>query len=322
MDPAAKTVSIVVPTYRKKELLASTLNSLSAQTYPHDLIEVVVVDDCSGDGTREFLDDLSTPFRIKAVSHEVNKGRAAARNTGVAAASGEIVIFLDDDMRTDPRLVASHVRFHDAHPNAGGIGNAVTAPELGDSLLFRYIDSRGVHKLPPGRRSPARYFVTNNASVPRGALLEAGLFDEAFRSYGFEDTELAFRLEERAGLSFWYVSDAVAHHIHHHSVDQFLEKRLIAARSSLLYLLEKHPGRARDLSVEALLPASPEDGARLRLKKFLVTLLMARPLGRGARGLVDARWLGRMAYPLFDYLVAAAYHRGLHETRPETPEGP
>lgn len=322
MDPAAKTVSIVVPTYRKKELLASTLNSLCAQTYPHDLIEAVVVDDCSGDGTREFLENLSTSFRITALSHDVNKGRSAARNTGVNAAGGEIVIFLDDDMRTDPRLVASHVRFHDVHANAGAIGNAVTAPELGDSLLFRYMDSRGVHKLGSGRRSPARYFVTNNASVPRAALLEAGLFDEAFRSYGFEDTELAFRLEERAGLSFWYLEDAIAHHIHYHSVDQFLEKRLVAARSSLSYLLEKHPGRARDLSVEALLPAGPADRAGLRLRKLLVSLLMRRPLTRAARRLVDARWLGRAAYPVFDYLIAATYYRGLRDAGPRARGGP
>jgi glycosyltransferase involved in cell wall biosynthesis len=313
VESAARTVSVVVPTYRKKELLACTLNSLSAQTYPHDLVEVVVVDDCSEDGTGEFLEGVEAPYRVLALRHETNRGRAAARNTGIAAASGEIVVFLDDDMRADPRLLSSHVRFHDAHPNAAAIGNAVTAPELGDSLLFRYIDSRGVHKLPPGGRSPARYFVTNNASVPRRALTEAGLFDEAFRSYGFEDTELAFRLEERAGVSFWYLREALAQHIHYHSVDQFLEKRRTAARSSLSYLLEKHPGRARDLSVEALLPPSRADGSGLRLRKLVVALLMARPFTVAARRLVEERWLGRAAYPVFDYLIGAAYYRGLRE---------
>jgi glycosyltransferase involved in cell wall biosynthesis len=314
VDRAAKTVSIVVPTYRKKELLACTLNSLCAQTYPHDLFEAVVVDDCSADGTSEFLRGLRTPYRITALRHDANRGRAAARNTGIRAAEGELVVFLDDDMRTDPRFLACHVRFHDAHPNAAAIGNAVTAPELGDSLLFRYIDSRGVHKLRPGARSPARYFVTNNASVPRQALLDAGLFDETFRSYGFEDTELAFRLEERAGVSFWYLEDALAQHIHHHSIDQFLEKRRIAARSSLSYLLEKHPSRARDLSVEALLPPSPADRAGLRMRKLLASALMARPLVALARRLIGADWLGPAVYPLFDYLIAAEYRRGLGET--------
>jgi glycosyltransferase involved in cell wall biosynthesis len=315
VDRAARTVSVVVPTYRKKELLASTLNSLCAQTYPHDLFEAVVVDDCSNDGTTEFLTDLRTPYRITALAHDVNRGRAAARNTAIRAAGGDLVVFLDDDMRTDPRLVASHVRFHDGHPNAAVIGNAVTAPELGESLLFRYIDSRGVHKLSAGARSPARYFVTNNASVPRWALLDAGLFDEAFESYGFEDTELAFRLEDVAGLSFWYLEAAVAQHIHHHSVDQFLEKRRVAARSSLSYLLEKHPGRAGDLSVDALMPPTPADGCGLRVRKLLMSLLLGRPIARAARRLVEAEWLGPAAYPIFDYLIAAEYYRGLREAQ-------
>jgi glycosyltransferase involved in cell wall biosynthesis len=313
VDRADRTVSIVVPTYRKKELLASTLNALCSQTYPHDLIEVVVVDDCSEDGTGEFLADLDTPFRLEPVRHEVNKGRAAARNTGILAAGGEIVVFLDDDMRADPRLVASHMRFHDTRPNAAAIGNALTAPELGDSLLFRYMDTRGVHKLASGDRSPARYFVTNNASVPRSALLEAGLFDEAFRSYGFEDTELAFRLEDQLGLSFWYLGDAIAHHIHHHTIDQFLEKRLIAARTSLPQLLKMHPGRARDLAIAELLPPSPDDGGWVRLRKLLLSLATAGALERAGRRLVSLRWLGPASYPLFDYLIAATYRRGLRE---------
>jgi glycosyltransferase involved in cell wall biosynthesis len=313
VDHTTRTLSVVIPTYRKKDLLASTLNSLCAQTYSHELFEVVVVDDCSEDGTSEFLQGVETPFRVRALRHETNRGRAAARNTGVTAAEGDLVVFLDDDMRTDPRFLAAHVRFHDTHTNAAAIGNAVTAPELGDSLLFRYIDSRGVHKLRTGARSPARYFVTNNASVARRALNEAGLFDEAFRSYGFEDTELAFRLEERAGVSFWYLKDAVAQHIHYHSIDQFLEKRRIAARSSLSYLLRRHPGRARDLSMEALLPPSPADPRSLRFRKLLIGLLMARPFAASARRAVDMRWLGRASYPAFDYLIASACYHGLRE---------
>jgi len=278
-------------------------------------VEVIVIDDCSGDGTADFLADLTTPYRLVALRHEANEGRAAARNTGIRAATGEIVLFLDDDMRADPRLVAAHVESHGAHPHSAVIGNALTAPELGGSNLFRYMDTRGVHKLRPGAPSPARYLLTNNASVPRDALLEAGLFDEAFESYGFEDTELAIRLEERAGLEFWYAPSATAYHIHHHSIDQFLEKRLSAARSSLPYLLEKHPGRAGDLSVDALTPFAPSDGPWLRLRKIVVSVLLARPIERLARRLVAIQWLGRCAYPLFDYLVAASYHRGLTEAK-------
>jgi glycosyltransferase involved in cell wall biosynthesis len=314
-----------MPTYRKSDLLAVTLTALGNQTYPMELLEVVVVDDCSGDRTSSFLEGLATPFRLVPLVHEVNKGRAAARNTGIRAAGGELVVFLDDDMRAGAGLLESHVACHDAHPAAAVIGNALTAPELGPSTVFSYLDSRGVHKLPPDARMPARYFMTNNSSVPRSALLEAGLFDESFRSYGFEDMEIAFRLEEIAGLSFWYCSDAVAHHIHYHSLDDLLAKRLEGARSSLAHLLAKHPERARDLSVDVLLPISHDDPPGLRIRKRLTQCPMRRPWTDIARVLARLRCLGPLAHPLIDYLVATAYCHGLraaHGTDDAHPQSP
>ncbi len=308
-------MSVVIPTYRKKELLASTLSAIAAQTYPMDLIEVLVVDDCSRDDTTEFLRGLDTRFALIPLIHEVNKGRAAARNTAIAAAAGDLVIFLDDDMRAEPTLVEEHVRCHEANPGVAVIGNALTAPELGRSNVFRYLDTRGVHKLPPDARVPARYFLTNNSSVPREALLEVGMFDEAFRNYGFEDMEIAFRLEAVAGLGFRYCPTAIAYHIHYHSVEQLLDKRLESARSSLSYLLSKHPARARDLSVDILLPPKPTDDPSVRTRKLFHRALMARPFVAMARRLVRGRALGRLAFPLFDYLIAAAYMRGLAEAK-------
>lgn len=316
-----RTLSVIVPTYRKRDLLATTLKALEAQTYPMDLVEVIVVDDCSNDETAGFLKGLSTSFRLVPLAHEVNKGRAAARNTGIRAAVGELVVFLDDDMRAEPGLLASHVACHDEHPGSVVIGNALTAPELGPSNVFAYLDSRGVHKLSPDVRMPARYFMTNNSSVPREALLEAGLFDECFRSYGFEDMEIAFRLEEVAGLAFWYCPEAVAYHIHYHSLDDLLSKRLEGARSSLGHLLAKHPDRARDLSVELLLPVSASDRPALRIRKFLTQCPMRRPWTDLARALAPLRWLGPLAYPLFDYLVATAYCHGLRAS-PEVGDAP
>lgn len=313
MGPADRTVSVVMPTHRKKELLASTLNALCAQTYPHDLIEVVVVDDCSGDDTWEFLRGLDTSFTLVPVCHEDNRGRATARNTAIRRATGDLAIFLDDDMRADPRLVEAHVHCHAVHPASVVIGNALTAPELGTSNVLRYMDTRGVHKLPAGAPVPARYFLTNNSSVARSALLDVGLFDETFRNYGFEDTELAFRLERIGGLCFRYCPDAVAYHIHYHSLEQLVEKRFESARASLPHLLEKHPERAEELSVSALLPPSREDGAAMRLRKLLVGAGMCPPALAAARALARGPFLGAATYRAIDLLIAAAYRRGLHE---------
>jgi len=307
----ARTVSVVIPTYGKSALLSRTLAALADQTYPADATEVIVVDDCSGDGTSRLLKDVSAPWRLVSLVHDENRGRAAARNTGVRAADGQIIVFLDDDMRAVPSLLSDHVRCHELHANSAVIGNALTAPELGPSGVFRYLDSRGVHKLAPGSRVPARYFSTNNSSVPRDALLSAGLFDEAFRSYGFEDTEIAFRLEDAAGLAFLYCAEAIAYHTHSHTLHELLLKREEAGRSSLGHLLAKHPDRARELSVEALLPLARGDSPVLRLRKRASRVLLATPFETLAASLAGARWLGPLAHPLIDYLILAAYRKGL-----------
>jgi glycosyltransferase involved in cell wall biosynthesis len=309
------TVSVVTPTHCKKELLAATLNSLSAQTYPSRLLEVVVVDDCSGDDTWDFLARIETAFRLRPLLHEVNKGRAAARNTALNDATGTLVLFLDDDMRAHPGLVEAHVRCHKAHPGSVVIGNAVTAPELGTSNTLRYLDTRGVHKLSPGTSVPARYLLTNNSSVSRSALVKVGMFDEAFRNYGFEDTELAFRLED-AGLSFRYCPDAVAYHIHYHSLDELLRKRYESAKGSLDYLLHKFPDRAAELSVDVLLPRAPGDGPGLHLRKAIVGLAMSRPFVALARAIADAPFMGELTYRAIDFLIADCYRRGLADARP------
>jgi GT2 family glycosyltransferase len=319
----AKLVSVVIPTFGKADLLSGTLAALGGQTYPADLMEVVVVDDRSPDGTAELLSRITPRFALKRFRHETNRGRAAARNTGIRGASGDLVVFLDDDMRAEPRLVEEHVRFHDSHPGAAVIGNALTAPELGRSNVFAYMDTRGVHKLRPGSRSPARYFLTNNSSVPREALLAAGLFDESFLSYGFEDMDVAYRLEREAGLLFWYCPSAVAYHIHHHTLDQFLSKRLESARSTLPRLVGKHPDKVSDLSLDLLLPPAAQDPASLRARKRIVRCLTAAPLERVARRIAPRACLGRAAYPVLDYLIACQYRRGLAEALPaETAASP
>ncbi|MFH1502996.1 MAG: glycosyltransferase [Candidatus Eisenbacteria bacterium] len=314
MDRTGTTVSVVMPTYRKKGLLAETLSALRAQSYPHERIEVVVVDDCSGDDTWEFLKSLETPFSLVPVRHDVNRGRATARNSAIRKAEGDLVLFLDDDMRADARLVEEHVGCHAAHADSVVIGNALTAPELGASNVLRYLDTRGVHKLGAGADVPARYFLTNNASLPREALLAVGLFDETFRNYGFEDTELAFRLERDAGLRFRYCPEALAYHIHHHSLRQLVDKRYESARGSLGHLLDRHPDRGRELKVDALLPPGEADGGLLRARKLLTRAVTSRPATAIATALAGGPFLGPVTFRAIDLLIAAAYRRGLADS--------
>ena len=307
---SARSVSVIIPTFRKREFLDATLSSLGRQTYAAEKIEVVVVDDGADDGTVEYLRSLDTPYTLVPIGHKTNKGRAAARNTAVRAATGDIIVFVDDDMRCEPDLIEQHVRFLKEHPGVVVIGNAITAPELGRSTVFSYLDAMGVHRLPAGAVSPARYFVTNNASVERRHLLEVGLFDETFRTYGYEDTELGFRLEDDAGLKFMYCAKATAYHLHEQTLDEVLAKRIGSMRP-LLRLLAKHPDRACELSADVLLPPAPGDSAGVALRKLLIALSTNRLFYTLVKWVAGAVWLRGLSRDVMVYLIACQYRRGL-----------
>lgn len=88
------TVSVIIPTYRHKDYVLETLNSVFAQTYKD--YEVIVVNDGSPDDTDQVLRPLREAGQIRYVE-QANGGQASARNRGLAEASGELIAFLDDD---------------------------------------------------------------------------------------------------------------------------------------------------------------------------------------------------------------------------------
>jgi teichuronic acid biosynthesis glycosyltransferase TuaG len=92
-------VSVIIPAYKMGQFIGEALESVGVQTYPH--WEVIVVDDAGPeDGTRAAVDAFAAKHpdhRVEYIRHEANRGVSAARNTAIAAASGEFVAFLDPD---------------------------------------------------------------------------------------------------------------------------------------------------------------------------------------------------------------------------------
>ena len=112
--------SIVIPTYNGALKIPSLLNALASQTCKD--FEVLVVIDGSTDNTYEIVSGHLSDFQHARIIQQPNKGRAATRNKGAREATGEIVIFLDDDVEPLNNLVELHVQHHQTTDNSILVG--------------------------------------------------------------------------------------------------------------------------------------------------------------------------------------------------------
>ncbi len=315
-------LSVVIPTMNKVGLLRQTLAALQKQDPGRDGgWEVVVVNDGSTDGTADFLAGQTSweqPL-LRLVSPPHNVGRACARNLGARAAQGRYLLFLDDDIVVPPGLVAAHLQVLEAQPGCGTIGYAVTEPDLVDGPHLHYLDTRGAARLPAGP-APGRFFVTQNAAVPREAFLAVGGFDEDFSTYGFEDMEVAFRLENDADLRFQALPAPVPRHVHHHTVQEYFAKKIECGRHSLLHLARLHPGRIREMQLHHVVdaPGAAPCGLLSRLIRWLAGSSLGRDLPR-----LLAMWptqtdfrpvAPRVYFRLMNLAVLCAYRQGVAES--------
>jgi len=122
----AHRVSVIIPTHNRRESLERTLRALCRQSYPFDLMEVIVVADGCHDDTSELLRAYTGPFRLHGLA-QPKQGASTARNYGAATATGSTLIFIDDDVEPAPQLVEAHVSAHRI-----GRGLVVGRPVSGD----------------------------------------------------------------------------------------------------------------------------------------------------------------------------------------------
>lgn len=193
-------LSVVIPVYGQSSALEQMLAPLSDQLSKTDA-EVVVVDDGSPDPV--VLPGFAQGIRL--VRHRSNRGRAAARNTGLQAASGDRVLFLDADSLPHSDLLQRHAdpsvsalaligqryeaRWNVKHRALKGAWPEHITAEQSDLRFDSELDGeRAVAAV------PWLFAHTHNISYPRADLDAIGGFDEQFVRWGWEDTELAYRM--------------------------------------------------------------------------------------------------------------------------------
>ncbi|NCC36402.1 MAG: glycosyltransferase family 2 protein [Chloroflexia bacterium] len=122
-------VSIIVPTYNRLPRLKQVLAAIEQQRYPRDQFNVVIVSDGSTDGTDSYLQSIKSPVAITFIP-QANAGPAAARNSGIAHADRDYILFLDDDVIPTPDIIAEHMRLHHERTNRVVLGPMLTPKDF------------------------------------------------------------------------------------------------------------------------------------------------------------------------------------------------
>lgn len=264
-------ISVVVPTYNRREMVRRTVESLFKQNFPPDRYEIVVVVDGSEDGTAEALRALRAPCRFRIVE-QANSGLAAARNAGARAATGDLILFLDDDMLCAPELVAAHRTAHVNSPRTVGFGSIFLSPDsppgLAAECFNRELGSFYLrHRSQQLKEEEGPEHIFGNSSLPRELLEQAGGFDANFRMR--EDLELWVRLAGM-GVRGAFVERAVAHQYYAKTHADLIRDAEAFAVADVLFA-RKHP-EARHVGQMRLL----EEGSRW--KHVLRRLAAASPI--------------------------------------------
>lgn len=232
----------MIPTKDRPAQIAQTLMSLSAQSLPGELFEVIVVD-TSNEQNHKLLLTHMKQFPGFRLLYEPKPGPAAARNRGIADSRSDTILFLDDDVIPDPPLLEEHLQTHQEHAAVAVLGPVRFRWDGTESAFYWALaDCPGLlqsFRFSNPTNVPFVHFYTANISVRRVCFEHVGLFDEDFHSPAFEDTEFGYRFV-RSGYQIVFNPRASALHDFGRSFYEFARDRYRAGRWQHL-LFTKHP---------------------------------------------------------------------------------
>lgn len=181
---------------------------------PPERYEVIVGVDGSTDGTVVALAGLRLPYRLRWF-YQPNRGAVAAANGAGRRASYDILIVLGDDELASPDLIAAHLEAHERHGPVLVQGDYPLAPghgRCGASLVYERSRRAAMSAL-VANGSVSWHVWGGNFSIRRLTWLAIGGWDETFREYGGDDTDLGLRVAA-LGIPFVYEPRATAYHMH------------------------------------------------------------------------------------------------------------
>ncbi|HET9533651.1 MAG TPA: glycosyltransferase [Blastocatellia bacterium] len=310
-------VSIIIPTHNRSDALARTLDLLSKQRFEYRW-EAIVVNNRSTDDTDEVVRLQRFPVPLRLV-HESTPGAAAARNAGARVATGQYLIFLDNDILVEPDFAQRHYDSLREYKGCWILGHVVTLSVQERTPFGRF---RAAHCAPA---SPSQGIVEvkglagANVSMPRADFERLGGFDETFRGASVEDLELAIRAWQ-AGIKVMFNPGIVGVHNDWAGSsirDYCLRQRLYSRSEPLLWSKygAAHP-RLR-LVNENLPPRWDQDPPSLILRKMVKIVVGTHPVQEALFGICSALerlWPApRPLWRFYKVLLSAAIYRGFQE---------
>ena len=237
-----KIIDVVVPCYNVESTINNCFDSLCNQSLPRDNYHCFFVNDCSTDETGIILDKHRKEDNITLIHHENNQGLAATRNTGIKAGTSKYVAFLDGDMVIKKNWLESFLAYLNDNVVAV-MGDNIPPNNISLSPVVKYYFGklRGARKFKNVENIPLEYMLFGNAFVKREVLEKCGIFDESFKKYGGEDTDLAARIWDVYPNSFVFSKNSNAVHFHRRTLDEFCNSMKTYGIHNLPLLIKKHP---------------------------------------------------------------------------------
>jgi glycosyltransferase involved in cell wall biosynthesis len=184
-------VTVYIPTKNRLDLLQRAIKSVQNQTYAD--IELIVVDDGSTDGTREYLAKEAEAGALKVIFHDKSLGACAARNAAIQLSRGEFITGLDDDdyFLSDRRIELFVEKWKSIDSACAGIFDSAKV------ISDEGISVKRQSEIATYKQLRQFNLVGNQVFAPRGNYLDAGLFD--IEMSAFQDWEMWIRMSERFG---------------------------------------------------------------------------------------------------------------------------
>ncbi|WP_216395414.1 glycosyltransferase [Arcanobacterium phocae] len=264
-------VSVILVNYRGAQDTIDAVKYLRQTSWPQDQLEIVVVENNSGDDSlAKFREQIPNEVIVDAGK---NLGFAGGCNLGVASSTGDVVAFLNNDARPDENWISAAVARIEADPKIGCVASKVLNWE-GDKIDYvdgsltwfgmGYKREAGWDYVGQGSSEKNVLFATGAAMfVPRHVYEELGGFDEKFFMF-YEDVDFGWRVT-LAGYDVRYVPTSIAYHRHHVSMNKFgnYREQYLLERNALACIYKNlGPDLLRTVFASALALANERGASR------------------------------------------------------------